>query len=66
MKYCVEIEERLSRVVIVESDSCQHAIDYVRDKIDHGTLVLGGEDYIDCDYYVWEATPENSYYYEEI
>ena len=66
MRYCVEYKETLSRIVIVEADSLSKAINYVRDKVKYGKLVLDADDYIDSDIEAWEASEDSKWFYEEI
>lgn len=66
MKYCVEYQEHLSRVVMVEADSPSMAINYVRDKVNACELVLDADDYVDSDFDCWIADKDAAYFYEEI
>ena len=45
MEYAVEITETLQRVVYVETDSEDSAIDKVDDMVDSGCIVLGSDDF---------------------
>jgi hypothetical protein len=52
MTYYVEIREELVRIVTVEADSCENAVDQVTDRYKEQEIVLDSNDfeevYIDC------------------
>ena len=53
-EYAVEILEALSRIVYVEADNEDEALDIVRESYFNEELVLDSSDYIDTDFQIYE------------
>lgn len=58
MTYGVEITETLQRVVYIETDSEDAAIDKVREMVDTDYIVLGPDDFTGRDYSIYSVEPK--------
>ena len=58
MTYGVEITETLQRVVYIETDSEESAIDAVREMVDTDYIVLGPDDFTRRDYSIYSVEPK--------
>lgn len=58
MTYGVEITETLQRVVYIETDSEESAIDAVREMVDAEHIVLGSDDFTRRDYSIYSVEPK--------
>lgn len=58
MTYGVEITETLQRVVYIETDSEDAAIDKVREMVDTDYIVLGPDDFARRDYSIYSVEPK--------
>lgn len=58
MTYGVEITETLQRVVYVETDSEDAAIDAAREMVDAEHIVLGPDDFARRDYSIYSVEPK--------
>lgn len=58
MTYGVEITETLQRVVYIETDSEESAIDAVREMVDAEHIVLGPDDFTRRDYSIYSVEPK--------
>lgn len=58
MTYGVEITETLQRVVYIETDSEDDAINAVREMVDAEHIVLGSDDFTGRDYSIYSVEPK--------
>lgn len=58
MTYGVEITETLQRVVYIETDSEESAIDKAREMVDAEYIVLGSDDFAGRSYSVYSVEPK--------
>ena len=58
MTYGVEIKETLSRVVYIETDSEDAAIDKATEMVDAEYIVLGPDDFAGRDYSIYSVEPK--------
>lgn len=58
MTYGVEITETLQRVVYIETDSEDAAIDKAREMVDAEHIVLGPDDFTRRDYSIYSVEPK--------
>lgn len=58
MTYGVEITETLQRVVYIETDSEDAAIDKAREMVDAEYIVLGPDDFTRRDYSIYSVEPK--------
>lgn len=58
MTYGVEITETLQRVVYIETDSEESAIDKVKGMVDTGYIVLDSDDFTRRDYSIYSVEPK--------
>jgi len=58
MTYGVEITETLQRVVYVETDSEDAAINKAREMVDAEYIVLGSDDFTRRDYSIYSVEPK--------
>lgn len=58
MTYGVEIKETLSRVVYIETDSEDAAIDKAREMVESEYIVLGPDDFAGRDYSIYSVEPK--------
>ena len=58
MTYGVEIKETLSRVVYIETDSEESAIDKVKEMVGAECVVLGPDDFSGRDYSIYSVEPK--------
>lgn len=60
MTYGVEITETLQRVVYIETDSEESAIDKVKGMVDTGYIVLDPDDFTDRIYSIYSVEPKEN------
>lgn len=58
MTYGVEITETLQRVVYIETDGEESAIDKAREMVDAERIVLGSDDFTRRDYSIYSVEPK--------
>ena len=58
MTYGVEIKETLSRVVYIETDSEESAVDKVKEMVDAECVVLGPDDFAGRGYSIYSVEPK--------
>ena len=58
MTYGVEITETLQRVVYIETDSEESAIDKVKQMVDAECVVLDSDDFAGRDYSIYSVEPK--------
>ena len=58
MTYGVEITETLQRVVYIETDSEDAAIDKAREMVDNEYIVLDSDDFTRRDYSIYSVEPK--------
>ena len=61
-KYKVTITETLEKVVEVEAENYDEAVDIVGDEYRNGEIILCSDDYTDTDFSVEEIPTENEKY----